>query len=72
MGIEISRKGRKRLRDVWAAMMERCYDPSFKEYAHYGGSGVTVCDEWRYMCMARPIHPTRETKTEAVLANPLG
>lgn len=48
MGIEISKKGRKRLRDVWAAMMERCYDPSFKEYAHYGGSGVTVCDEWRY------------------------
>lgn len=48
MGIEISRSGRKRLRDVWAAMMERCYDPGFREYAHYGGSGVTVCDEWRY------------------------
>lgn len=48
MGIEISKSGRKRLRDVWAAMMERCYDPGFKEYAHYGGSGVTVCDEWRY------------------------
>lgn len=48
MGIEISKKGRKRLRDVWSAMMERCYDPAFKEYAHYGGSGITVCDEWRY------------------------
>ena len=48
MGIEISKSGRKRLRDVWAAMMERCYDPAFKEYMHYGGSGVTVCDEWRY------------------------
>lgn len=48
MGIEISKSGRRRLRDVWAAMMERCYDPGFKEYAHYGGSGVTVCDEWRY------------------------
>jgi len=48
VGIEISKSGRKRLRDVWAAMMERCYDPSFKEYAQYGGSGITVCDEWRY------------------------
>lgn len=48
MGIEISKSGRKRLRDVWAAMMERCYNPGFKEYAHYGGSGITVCDEWRY------------------------
>lgn len=48
MGIEISKSGRKRLRDVWSAMMERCYDPGFKEYAHYGGSGITVCDEWRY------------------------
>lgn len=48
MGIEISKSGRKRLRDVWAAMIERCYDPGFKEYAHYGGSGVTVCEEWRY------------------------
>lgn len=48
MGIEISKRGRKRLRDVWSAMMERCYDPCFKEYSHYGGSGIVVCDEWRY------------------------
>lgn len=48
MGIEISKQGRKRLRDVWAAMMSRCYDPAFREYAHYGGVGVAVCDEWRF------------------------
>lgn len=48
MGIEISKKGRKRLRDVWAGMMGRCYDPSHKAYPSYGGSGVAVCDEWRY------------------------
>lgn len=48
MGIEISKSGRNRLRDVWAAMMERCYDPLCKEYANYGDSGITVCDEWRY------------------------
>lgn len=48
MGIEISKKGRKRLRSVWSGMMERCYDPMCKAYQHYGGSGITVCDEWRY------------------------
>lgn len=48
MGVDISKSGRNRLRDVWAAMMERCYDPLCKEYANYGDSGITVCDEWRY------------------------
>lgn len=48
MGIEISKKGRKRLRSVWTNMMGRCYDPSDKAYPSYGGSGVAVCDEWRY------------------------
>ena len=33
-----------------------------------------VCDEWRYLCMARPIKPTpeREEKREMVWGNPLG
>lgn len=48
MGVDISKSGRNRLRDVWAAMMERCYDPLCKEYVNYGDSGITVCDEWRY------------------------
>lgn len=48
MGIEISKSGRKRLRDVWSNMMGRCYDPSDRAYPHYGGSGIVVCDEWRY------------------------
>ena len=48
MGIEISKSGRNRLRAIWSGMMNRCYDPSCKTYPHYGGSGITVCDEWRY------------------------
>lgn len=48
MGIEISKSGRKKLRDIWASMMDRCYDPLCKAYPYYGGSGITVCDEWRY------------------------
>lgn len=48
MGIEISKSGRKRLRNIWTSMMSRCYDPSNKAYSNYGGSGIAVCDEWRY------------------------
>lgn len=48
MGIEISKSSRKRLRNIWTSMMSRCYDPSNKAYSNYGGSGIAVCDEWRY------------------------
>lgn len=30
----------------YAAMIARCTDPSHKAYPAYGGSGVTICDEW--------------------------
>lgn len=30
-----------------------------------------VCDEWRYMCMARPIQPTKPTQCKAPTVNPL-
>jgi hypothetical protein len=32
---------------IWSAMIQRCTKPSHKDYARYGGSGITVCDEWR-------------------------
>lgn len=28
-------------------MNKRCYDPKSSVYKHYGGRGITVCDEWR-------------------------
>ena len=28
-------------------MRQRCYNPRTREYANYGGRGITVCDEWR-------------------------
>lgn len=31
---------------VWAAMIQRCRNPKDKSYAHYGGRGVKVCDQW--------------------------
>jgi hypothetical protein len=31
---------------VWAAMKSRCLHPGHKEYANYGGRGISVCEEW--------------------------
>lgn len=29
-------------------MIRRCYYENTKYYKHYGGRGITVCDEWRH------------------------
>lgn len=31
---------------TWRAMRRRCNDPKFLRYEHYGGRGITVCEEW--------------------------
>jgi hypothetical protein len=30
----------------WIMMKSRCYNKNYTHYKYYGGSGVTVCDEW--------------------------
>ena len=30
-----------------------------------------IADEWRYMCMARPIEPIREVEKKTILSDPL-
>ena len=35
-----------RLYRVWKVMRERCNSKSNKDYARYGGRGITVCVEW--------------------------
>jgi hypothetical protein len=30
-----------------------------------------IADEWRYMCMARPIEPIREVEQKTILSDPL-
>ena len=33
---------------AWRNMLSRCYDIKKREYKHYGGRGITVCDSWKY------------------------
>lgn len=35
-----------RIYNIWKDMKKRCYCKTRKDYARYGGRGITVCDEW--------------------------
>lgn len=41
-----------RLFNIWRGMKQRCYYPSHQSYPHYGGRGITICDEWRQSFLA--------------------
>ncbi|RAJ70210.1 hypothetical protein K378_01375 [Streptomyces sp. Amel2xB2] len=32
---------------TWADMINRCTNPTHKQWRHYGGRGITVCPRWR-------------------------
>lgn len=32
---------------LWEAIVNRCCNPNDKNYHHYGGRGIKICDEWR-------------------------
>ena len=36
----------QKLNWVWTAMKQRCYNPECKDFPHYGGRGITVCEDW--------------------------
>lgn len=36
-----------RLRSTWNDMKSRCYNKNVAIYPHYGGRGISVCDEWK-------------------------
>lgn len=37
---------RDRLYVIWSDMKDRCNNPNSANYKHYGGRGITICDEW--------------------------
>lgn len=38
---------RAREYNTWRGIIDRCFNPSHKYYARYGGRGITMCDRWR-------------------------
>ena len=36
-----------RLYSIWIGMKQRCFYKKHKHFKHYGGRGITVCDEWK-------------------------
>jgi hypothetical protein len=39
-------KSKDPLYDVWIALKARCLDSNNTNFVHYGGRGITVCDDW--------------------------
>lgn len=37
----------QQMRQIWYAMIDRCYNQTNEAYARYGGRGISVCAEWR-------------------------
>ena len=35
-----------KLYETWQGMLKRCRNPNYREYAYYGGRGITVCERW--------------------------
>lgn len=43
-----NKKGQQsRTHKSWTAMIQRCTNPNYTDYMHYGGRGITVCDRWK-------------------------
>ena len=32
---------------IWVGMKQRCFNEKNPDYRHYGGRGITVCEQWR-------------------------
>lgn len=40
-------KTKKSSYEVWRNMKQRCLNPNNKDFKHYGGRGISICEEWR-------------------------
>lgn len=43
---ESNGNNRSRLYGIWSGIHTRCLNPKCRSYEHYGGRGITMCDEW--------------------------
>lgn len=41
-----SGKNTTRLYTIWKSMRRRCLGVTHSSYRHYGGRGISICDEW--------------------------
>lgn len=48
-GIKLKKHGlsNTKLYSIWSGMKRRCYNKNERAYKHYGGRGITICDEWK-------------------------
>ena len=37
---------RNKLRVIWSAMKQRCFNPNSQDYKKYGEKGIRICNEW--------------------------
>lgn len=46
--MELARESlnRNRLRIIWSAMKQRCFNPKSQDYKKYGEKGIGICNEW--------------------------
>lgn len=33
---------------TWTGIIDRCTNPNSRDYIHYGGRDITICEEWRH------------------------
>ena len=43
---ELQERYTQRTYNIWVSMLDRCYNPSNKNYVNYGAQGVRVADRW--------------------------
>lgn len=41
------RKSKSREYKSWGGMIQRCCNPKDPSFKHYGGRGISICDEWK-------------------------
>lgn len=39
--------GGTKIYDIWRQMCQRCINPDHRDFKHYGGRGISVCERWQ-------------------------